>query len=197
MQILRQTSGFILEAEGHKSLKIVGDEMNKNNKPFLLTLAVERSHHGTDKIFHYDYERDENVLDANPAIPFIDAGHCAALQTITKSDRECDSDDDRIFSELYTKTDEIREQDDEELNLSKSGIRKVFADGENLKAYTELYTKTEDDRETDDEDPDPSPWLYLRSYQELVSKTFADRERDDDDDIISNNFISAGQAPLS
>ena len=167
---------------------MMDEKMNTNKKPLLLTFAVDRIHDVTGKIFHYDYSKDMNVLDADSTIPFIEASHNASLLTIAKSDRECDFDDDRCFSELYTKTDEIREQDDEELNLSGIALRNVETGHSN--AFTELYTKTEDNREMDDEDPDPSPWLLMQPYRELVSKTFADRERDDEDDDIITDRIS-------
>lgn len=166
--------------------------VKKIKKPFLLTFAVDRSHDGTDKIFHYDYTKDINVLNIDPKVAFIEAGNHSPLLTITKSDRECDSDDEHIFSELYTKTDEVREQDDEELSLSETCKQEMSVRKGHSRFFSELYTKTEENRELDDEDPDQSPWLNMESYRELVSKTFADRERDDEDDDLApyNEIIS-------
>lgn len=113
--------------------------MNKAEyvKPILLTFAIERNHEGEQKLFYYDYTRDMNVLKSNPEILFVEAGRLASMMTLTKSEREMDSDDERSYAELYTKTDKNREIDDEEFSFF---------------ALSELYTKTEHLRERDDED---------------------------------------------
>lgn len=165
----------------------------KYKKPILLNYAVERGHNGTRKIFHYDYDRDINVLDVNSQVPFIEAGHEASLLTVTKSDREFDCDDERGFSELYTKTDENRELDDEEnsyCDMTASMGKSNEPGNRMINVLTELYTKTEETREQDDDEPDSPPWLNFRNYLELVSKTFADRERDDEEDDFLRSIAS-------
>lgn len=98
-------------------------------KPLLLTFAIERGKGCEDVGFHYDYNRDMNVMNVDPAIPFIDAGKYTKTYSSTIAGAAFDSMGGHRFSELYTKTDEARETDDEEM------------------CFAELETKTEVDRE--------------------------------------------------
>jgi len=144
-----------------------------NNKPLLLSYAVDRNHNGSKKIFHYVYDRDINVLNDASEVPFIEAGHRASCVkasnaftgdvSVRNAVQKHNADARSVFSELYTKTHASEERDDEE------------------EYFAELETKTEQQREADDEEPD---WLSLQYYQELISKTFADRERDDEEDDV-------------
>ncbi|MBQ9610228.1 MAG: hypothetical protein IJV15_12390 [Lachnospiraceae bacterium] len=170
----------------------------KYAKPFLLTLAINRSHGCDEVLFHYDYCLDMNVLNANRQIPFIEAGKYSALMTITKTDREIDTDDERSYAELDTKTDESREMVGKELAFAEletkteSDRERDDEDDWQAGALAELYTKTEQIRERDDEEFEISRMLDLSNskaindmpyFQELFSKTFVDRERDDEDDV--------------
>lgn len=157
--------------------------MSNINKPLLLTFAVERSQDCDQVLFHYDYSRDMNVLDADPEIPFIEAGNLPILMTITKSDREIDTDDEKSCRELYTKKDVARETDDDERRFAELVTKTAV--------LHELYTKTEQIRERDDEGISMVSTTDMYYLRELVSKTFTDRERDDEDD----NWIPVSYPP--
>lgn len=123
--------------------------MNKPKymKPLLLMYAVGRSHDYEQVLFHYDYTRDMNVLNVNSDMPFIEAGSHALMMTITKSEREMDSDDERSYFELCTKAYDTNGIDDEEFSMNPLPDKHY---------YRELVSKTFADRERDDEDDVPS-----------------------------------------
>ncbi len=112
---------------------------NKSDyKPILLTFAVERSTDSEEKQFHYDYDRDMNVWNTNPAIPFVEVGRYCMDSEPLKSGNSLNN-----LMELYTKTEHQRERDDD-----GSEMEQMIG----LQIYRELMTKTFADRERDDED---------------------------------------------
>ena len=125
------------------------------NKPLLLDYICKRSGDDISPAFTYDRCLDMNVIKTSRGeILFIES-NCDGreLHTETRIQRERE-DSDGYVSELLTKTDAQREQDDEVACC-----------------WPEFVSKTEVSRERED---DP--------LSELFSKTFADRERDDEDD---------------
>jgi len=99
----------------------------------ILDFAKERSQE-VQPFFKYDYNKNLNIIHSNnDQIPFISMKSNSSM-------------------ELLTKTDNLREQDDDTL------------------CFLELYTKTKQDREIDDDD-----------YYSLLTKTFQNREQDDND----------------
>ena len=95
------------------------------------------------------------MRDINPDMSFIEAGSHALMMTITKSEREMDSDDERSYFELCTKTDDTNEIDDE-----KFGMNPLL----DIHYCRELVSKTFADRERDDEDDVPSLLLLNDSH---------------------------------
>ena len=125
-----------------------------SNRPIILDYAQPRR--GSDAVkFFYDRESDMNLVKtASGVYPFIDSDEKCDLElyTKTKIDRESDDDEAQFalrtdlrdnIAEMITKTDTIRESDDE------------------VHWQLELLTKTYADRESDDEDPRYAKELYL------------------------------------
>lgn len=107
-----------------------------SNRPILLDNACTRSTIDDKHIFIYDIQSDINVIKTEEGtIPFISLGQASIeAQTETRVQRESD-DIEYNTMELMTKTEVLRERDDEQSFFS-----------------AELFSKTFVDRERDDED---------------------------------------------
>ena len=107
-----------------------------SNRPILLDNACTRSTIDDKPIFIYDIQSDINVIKTEEGtIPFISLGQASIeAQTETRVQRESD-DIEYNTMELMTKTEVLRERDDEQSFFS-----------------AELFSKTFVDRERDDED---------------------------------------------
>jgi hypothetical protein len=128
------------------------------NRPFLVTLAVNRTGTVNDLPGRYCSKQDVWVIDIpNGSIPIVSSCRTDSMAPVTKVKGERDEFCASGLLELSTKTRKELERDD------------VSPHGTSL--LPELVTKTEQIRERDD----PSPRLLL----ELATKTANLPERDD------------------
>lgn len=161
-------------------------------RPLILDFAVNRSQVG-EVLFSYDNTLNLNVIKNNQKVsPYVDAGaDRLEIATVTKVKNE-GSDHSYNLLELVTKTDAIRERDDQKPNEALELITKTAVASERddedkgvtahktscincNNNFIDLETETRVSREGNDMSFD---------FLELQTKTFVKRERDDEQGII-------------
>lgn len=128
--------------------------------PLLLDFCTPRRSDDEKTIYHYNFDKNLNVIDfGEKTIPFVDCGtHSLEMITKTFAQRESE-DDDRVFYELDTITKVSREGNDEDITMMQGLLetesnhrlqREAYNFSFNI-GYLELMTKTDVIRERDDE----------------------------------------------
>lgn len=161
-------------------------------RPLILDYAVNRSQAG-EVLFSYDNTLNLNVIENNQKVsPYVDAGaDSMEIATVTKVKNE-GSDYSYNLLELVTKTDAIRERDDQKPHevlelITKTAVESERDDEDKGVAahdtsftnchnkFFDLATETRVSREGNDMSFD---------FLELQTKTFVKRERDDEQGIV-------------